>query len=61
MTMFNDKLIHQTWEYSVFVLGSVEKPGVAQIFNLGKFRAVELCPRGTPCYSTENAETFVTV
>ena len=32
---------------------------MAQILNLGKFRAIGLIPRATPCYSTENAETFV--
>ena len=30
-------------------------------FNLGQFRAIPLVPRGTPCYSTEFAQTFVTV
>ena len=30
----------------------------AWIFNLGKFRAIGRVPRGTPCYSTENAEIF---
>ena len=34
---------------------------LSRIFNLGKFRAIGRVPCGTPCYSTENPETFITV
>ena len=43
MTIFNIKLISSG-------SGSVEKPAIAQIFNLGKIRAIGRVPRGTSCY-----------
>ena len=35
--------------------------GYSTVFNLGKFRSIGLVPHSTPCYSTENVETFITV
>ena len=65
MTMFNIKLISSNQGIFqvklVIVRGSLEKPAIARIFNLGKFRAIGRVPRVNPCYSMENAEIFITV
>ena len=62
MTIFNIKLISTNLGIFPAIAGncprSVEKPAIARMFNLGKFRVIGRVPRGTPCYSTENAEIF---
>ena len=65
MTIFNIKLITSNLEIFPAIADIFPrftcKTSYSTHFNLGKFRAIERVPRGTPCYSTENAEIVYTI
>ena len=65
MTIFNIKLISSNLGIFPAKAGNcprfIKKPALAGIFTLGKFRAIGRVPRGTPCYSMENADIFITL